>query len=86
MKVETLLILQENLFDLLLELGDPVSAIGKINSTFILGNITSFALSLFFNRFPMRPSSPAPQGLQPVRHLSKFPPPRVQCVSKEQSR
>ena len=62
---ETLLILQENLRDFLLELVDAVprwmfsgpdllqrglirpSAIGKINSPFSLGNITSFALSLF---------------------------------------
>ena len=61
---ETLLILQENPFDLLLELGDPVSrwmfsvpdlfrkrlirpsAAGKIDFSFSLGNITSFAVSL----------------------------------------
>ena len=64
MEEETLLILQENLVDLLLELGVPVSrwvfsvpdlppvlirpsAIGKMNSPSSLGNITSFALSLF---------------------------------------
>ena len=38
------------------------------------GNITSFALSLFLSRFPMRPSLPTPQGLRPVRHPSKFSP------------
>ena len=64
-EVETLLILPENLFYLLLELGDPVerwmfsvpdllqrilfrpSATGNMNFPFSLGNITSFALSLF---------------------------------------
>ena len=38
------------------------------------GNITSFALSLFLSRFPMRPSFPTPQCLQPLCHPSKFHP------------
>ena len=63
-EVETLLILQENLFDLLLELGGPVSrwmfsapdllqqicssiCDWKNEFSICLGNITSFALSLF---------------------------------------
>ena len=29
---------------------------------------------VFLSRFPMRPSSPTPHGLQPVRHPSKFSP------------
>ena len=29
---------------------------------------------VFLSRFLMRPSSPTPQGLRPVRHLSKFSP------------
>ena len=44
----------------------------KINSP-LLGNITSSASSLLW-RFPMCPPSPTPQGLQPVRHPSKFSP------------
>ena len=61
-EVETLLNLQESQYYSLLELADAVprwfsgsppesvirpSAVGKINSPFSLGNITSFALSLF---------------------------------------
>ena len=99
---ETLLILQENQCDLLLELVDAVSrwtfssldllqgslirpsATGKINSTIFFGKYHLFRIESFLSRFPMRPSSPTPQGLQPVRHPSKFT--RVQCVSEEQSR
>ena len=51
---------------------------------FLLGNITSFALSLFLSRFPRRPSFPAPRCLQPLCHPSKFS--RPQSVSKEQSK
>ena len=39
---------------------------------------------LFFSRFPMRPSFPAPQGLQPLCHPSKFSP-RTERI-QEQSR
>ena len=46
----------------------------KINSPSSWGNTTSFALSLFLSRFPMRPSSPKPQGVQPLCHPSKFNP------------
>ena len=36
----------------------------KMNFPFSLGNMTSFALSLFSSRFPMRPSFPTPQCLR----------------------
>ena len=49
------------------------SVIGKINSPLSLGNITSFALSLFLNRFPMRPSFPTPQGLRNNPGKTFFP-------------
>ena len=84
---ETLLILQENQGDFLLELVNAVSKwmfsgldllqgfrivhLRLEKSPFSLGNITYFASS-FFNRFPMRPSSSTPQGLQPICHPSKF--------------
>ena len=35
-----------------------------------------FRIESFSSRFPMRPSSPIPQGLRPARHPSKFPPRR----------
>ena len=87
---ETLLILQESQYYSLLKLVDAVprwnvlsswspprvlirpSAIGKINSP-CSWNITSFAL-VFSSRFPMRPSSPTPQGLRSVRHPFQIPP------------
>ena len=88
---ETLLILQENLLNLLLELGgfrikvDVLSSWSppnkfyssicdwKMNFPFCLGNITSFAVSLFY-QISVRPSFPTPQCLQPLCHPSKFPP------------
>ena len=48
------------------------SPTGKMNFPFSLGNITSFALSLFWIDFRC-PSFPAPQSLQPLCHPSKFP-------------
>ena len=45
----------------------------KINSPF--REISPLSRWVFFlSRFPMSPSSPTPQGLQPVRHPSKFHP------------
>ena len=49
------------------------SATGNMNFPFSLGNIASFAW-VFLRRFPMRPSFPAPQCLQPICHPSKFLP------------
>ena len=60
------------------------SAIGNINSP-CLGNIITSLASFFCSRFPMRPSSPTPQGLRSVRHPSKFPP-AYRGVSEDQSR
>ena len=75
---ETLLLLQENLRDLLLELDvsrwmfsvpDLLQEVcfvhlrlGKMFH-FSFGHVTSFVLS-FSSRFPMRPSFPTPQGLR----------------------
>ena len=42
--------------------------------SFFLWEISPLSHWVFSNRFPMRPSSPTPQGLQPVRHPSKFLP------------
>ena len=48
------------------------SSIGRIFS-FFFGKYHLFRIEFFFlSRFLMRPSSPTPQGLQPVRHPSKF--------------
>ena len=58
------------------------SAIGKINSPFFFFlEISPLSHWVFSSRFPMRPSSPTPQGLRSVRHLSKFT--RVWSVSEE---
>ena len=86
---ETLLILQENQRDFLLELDDPLSRwmfsgldllqevwfvhLWLENSIFF-GKYHLFRMESFSSRFPMRPSSPTPQGLQPVRHPSKIHP------------
>ena len=51
------------------------SAIGKIKFSSFLGKYHLVRIGSFFlSRWPMRPSSPTPQGLQPVRHPSKFLP------------
>ena len=88
MEVETLLILLENLFDLPLELGDPVSrwmfsASRNIIFPFLGENMSSFALSLFcvdfrcVHRF---------QLLNVCNHYVTLPnSPRVQSVSKEKN-
>ena len=49
------------------------SAIGKMNSP-LFGKYHLFRIESFLSRFQMRPSSPTPQGLRPVRHPSKFLP------------
>ena len=89
-EVETLLILRENLFDLILELGAPVkvdvlsswspptnfirpSATGKMNFSFCWETVLPLHW-IFLNGFPMRPSFPTPQCLQPLCHPSKFSP------------
>ena len=46
------------------------SATGKI--VLFLREISPLSHSVFSSRFPMRPSSPNPQGLQPLCHPSKF--------------
>ena len=81
---EDLLILQENFFDLLLELGvlsswsPPTNFIrppATRNMKFpFLWEILLPLHWVFLRRFPMRPSFPAPQCLQPLCHPSKFPP------------
>ena len=89
-------------FDLLLELGDPVpSKVGVLSSwsppeslirpcaagKWIFHFLWEMLLPLhwvFYTRFLMRPSCPTPQCLQPLCHPSNSP--RVQSVSKEQSR
>ena len=42
------------------------------NIFLFLWEISPLSHWVFLSRFPMRPSSPTPQGLQPVRHPSKF--------------
>ena len=88
---ETLLILQENRRDFLLELVDAVprwtfSGLDLLQRVwfvhlrleksilFFLWEISPLSHWVFQSRFPMRPSFPTPQGLQPVRHPSKFHP------------
>ena len=88
---ETLLILQENQRDFLLELVAAVSrwmfsgldlrprvfssiCDWKNKLSFFFGKYHLFRIESFLSRFPMRPSSPIHQGLQPVRHPSKFHP------------
>ena len=53
------------------------------NKFSLFGKCHLFRIESFLSRFPMRPSSPNPQCLQPVRHPSKSP--RVESVSEEQS-
>ena len=72
--VETLLILQENLFDLLLELGGPVSRWMFSVPDLLQQNLILPLHWVFLSRFPMLPSFPTPQGLRSVRHPSIFPP------------
>ena len=88
---ETLLILQENQGDFLLDLVAAVSRwmfsgldlLQRVSFVhlrlekwilLLLWQISLLSHWVFLNRFPMRPSSPTPQGLQPVRHPSKFTP------------
>ena len=47
------------------------SATGKWMFHF-LGEISSLSHWVFWSRFPIRPSSPTPQGLRSVRHPSQF--------------
>ena len=86
---KTLLILQKNLRDLLLELGSRIT-VGVLCSwslpeslirSFAAGKILHFLEEIsplshrvFMSRFLTRPSFPTPQSLQPVRHPSKFSP------------
>ena len=88
--LETLLIILHNFFDLLLELGGPVSRWMfsvpdllqqilfvhlRLEICFsILGEILLLLRWVFLCRLPMRPSFPAPQCLQPWCHPSKFTP------------
>ena len=48
----------------------------KHKFSFFFGKYHLFRTESFLSRFPMRPSSPTPQGLRPVRHPSKFSPRR----------
>ena len=86
---ETLLRLQESQCDSLLELVAAVSRWMfsgldllqrgwfvhlRLENVILLEEISPLSHWVFLSRFPMRLSSPTPQGLQPVRHPSKFSP------------
>ena len=78
---ETLLILQKNLRDLLLELDVPVSNwfvhLRLRLEKWIFHFLREILLPLhwvFYSRFLMRPWFPTPQCLQPICQPSKFPP------------
>ena len=85
-KWRPLLILQENPFDLLLEKVPYQRGCSQflIWSNKCYSSICELILHIrweillplhwvFLSRYPMRPSSPTPQSLQPTRHPSKFP-------------
>ena len=53
----------------------------KNKFSFFLWEISPLSHWVFLSTFPMRPSPPTPQGLQPICHPTKFTP-RVQCISR----
>ena len=79
---ETLLILQERQYYFLLELVDAVprwmfsvpDLLLRLKKRIFIWEILLPSHWVFFSRFPMRPSSPTPQDLRPVRHPFKFSP------------
>ena len=60
--------------DLLQEIWFVHLRLRKINFPFSLGRIHPLLHWVFLHRFPMRPSFPTPQCLQPVCHPSKLHP------------
>ena len=46
----------------------------KNEFSIFFGKYYFLCIESFWSRFPMRPSSPTPQGLRPLRHPSKFTP------------
>ena len=66
--------IQKNVLSSPISPNEFYSSICNWKNTFSLffGKYHLFRNWVFLSRFPMRPSSPTPQGLQPVRHPSKF--------------